>query len=77
MVAVQTGNIKSLLKCVQDFMRLGYSAYQVISQLADILLNNDTLEATHKTKIFEKLGVCIFTVFTFNSINFRIVKNVF
>lgn len=57
MAGVQSGNVKMLVQCVRNFTRCGYSTYQVISQLADVLLENDSLEANHKTKVFEKLGV--------------------
>uniref|UniRef100_A0A915DUV6 AAA+ ATPase domain-containing protein n=1 Tax=Ditylenchus dipsaci TaxID=166011 RepID=A0A915DUV6_9BILA len=47
-----------LTTAVKVFNRQGYSAYQMICQLADVILANSLLQPTQKAKIFNKMGEC-------------------
>jgi hypothetical protein len=42
---------------VKNLSRKGYSAGQLLSQLADAILKNGTLAAKHKAVLFEKIAV--------------------
>ncbi|KAI1707130.1 ATPase family associated with various cellular activities (AAA) domain-containing protein [Ditylenchus destructor] len=58
MVAAHSGDIKRLMAAVKLFVRQGFSAYQVITQLADVILGNELVKPVHKAKIFGKMAVC-------------------
>jgi hypothetical protein len=42
---------------VKNLVQKGYSVNLLLSQLADEILKNDTLNAKHKAKIFNKIAV--------------------
>lgn len=52
-----TGSFDSLLAYVDDVLREGFGAYQLMKQLFTALLKSDELLDTHKAVIFEKIGV--------------------
>jgi len=58
MKVARSGDLKQLVKSVKQINRQGYSAYQVINQLTDLIVSDRELKPDQKTKIFNKIGEC-------------------
>uniref|UniRef100_A0A915DVI4 AAA+ ATPase domain-containing protein n=1 Tax=Ditylenchus dipsaci TaxID=166011 RepID=A0A915DVI4_9BILA len=56
--SAKAGRIDCLTQSVKRFRTHGFSAYQVINQLTDVIVESTLLQAVHKAKIFEKIGEC-------------------
>ena len=61
------------MEYVEELTNQGYNAVQLISQLADTILHNDTLVRKHKSKLHEKIAVCI-KYNIFGSIHFKVIE---
>ena len=53
----RSGQLDDLVRAVKDVGKHGFSAYQLIKQLSEVLLRDPSPKATHKAAIFEKLAV--------------------
>lgn len=58
MNACRKNRYELLEKSVMNLLRQGYSAYQTMNQLHDIMLEDPTVTDLCKAYIFDKLAVC-------------------
>jgi len=58
MAVCQSTDFKHLIEMMNTLRREGYGAYQLINQLSDVILENESLSPLHKAKIFDRMGEC-------------------
>uniref|UniRef100_A0A914VZV7 AAA+ ATPase domain-containing protein n=1 Tax=Plectus sambesii TaxID=2011161 RepID=A0A914VZV7_9BILA len=56
--ACRTGKFENVQTAVESLRRDGFPAYQLLSQVFDIVVVDDELNDDHKAAICDKLGVC-------------------
>jgi replication factor C subunit 2/4 len=58
MASVQSGDFKAITRTMTRLRRLGYGANQMLLQLTEVFLHNDTLQEKEKAKIYKKMSEC-------------------